>query len=438
MRPLPLVRRPPGAAPGGGGAGGGAPDAAAPTATRPDAPAYGNTPAELRPFSRFVQEPHTRYFMDPLEYTGPWRDKPEPEVDVVRIGLLTPLQRSHEAYLGQDILRGVQLALQEANASGGYQDKPFELVVRNDTGLWGASANEVVDLAYKQKVRLIIGTVDGANTHIAIRVALKIEIPMINVGDLDPTLVETQIPWVFRVVPDDRQQAYTLAFYLFRQLGLKRVAVVRANNRYGRFGVAEFLRGSVRLKRAAPIEINYELDWERSNPDFVAQIERLRAVGPEAVVLWADAQPAAQLLQRMRAAGLSMPVFACDRVVHPTFLTAAGPAAEGLVAVTPFNPEADLPALRAFRARYRERFGAPPSSYAAHAYDGAWLGVQAIRQAGLNWARIRDALAAARRVDGVTGELRFDAVMSNRRRVTLATVRDGRFIYGEPVAKQRF
>ena len=399
---------------------------------------YGNTPAELRPFSRFVKEPHRRFFEAPLEYTGPWRDAPEPAVDRVRIGVLAPLERSHEAYLGQDILHGVQLAFEEANAAGGYKGKPFELVVRNDTGLWGASANEVVQLAYDEGVRLIIGTVDGANTHIAIRVALKIEIPVVNVGDLDPTLVETKIPWLFRVVPDDRQQAYTLAFYLYRQLGLKRVAVLRANNRYGRFGVAEFLRGSVRLERASPIEVNYELDWERSNPDFEAQIERLRRVSPEAVVLWADALPAARVVRRMREAGLQMPVYACDRVVHPDFLAAAGAYAEGVVAVTPFDPGADVPGLARFRARYRERFGRSPTSYAAHAYDGAWLSVQAVRRAGLNRARIRDALAAAQRVQGITGDLHFDAVLSNRRRVTLSTVKGGRFVYGEPHADERF
>lgn len=398
---------------------------------------YGNTPPELAPFSRFKKQPYSRFFLDPIEYYGPWRDAPEPEVDTVKIGLLAPLDRSHEAYLGQDILRGVQLAIDEANAAGGYRGKPFELVVRNDTGLWGASANEVVRFAYDDAVRLIIGTVDGANTHIAIRVALKVEIPMINVGDLDPTLVETKIPWVVRVSPDDRQAGYSLAFYLYKQLGLSRVAVIRADNRYGRFGVREIIQGANRLGRSAPIEINYEIPWRRVNPDFEVQIGRLRAVAPEAVVLWADAAPAGRLVRRIREAGLNFPVFACDRIVHPAFFEEAGEHAAGVVAVTPFDPTADVPGLAAFLERYRARYGAEPSSYAAHAYDGGWLAVRAVREAGLNRARIRDALAVRRR-EGVTGELRFDEVLSNRRRVVFATARDGRWHYGEPRADARF
>ncbi len=399
---------------------------------------YGNTPPELRPFSRFVKEPYNRFFLEPTPYLGPWRIKDVPDMPTVRLGLLAPLERSHEAYLGRDILEGARLAVEEANKAGGYEGKPFELVVRNDTGLWGASANEVVRFAYDDHVRVIIGTVDGANTHIAIRVALKIEIPVINVGDLDPTLVETRIPWIFRVVPDDRQQAYTLAFYLYKQLGLERVAVVRANNRYGRFGVAEFIRGSVRLSRPTPIEINYDLAWERTAPGFSEQLAKLAEVAPEAVVLWADAKPAGRLVRLMRERGMEVPVFACDRVVHREFLEEAGPAAEGVVAVTPFDLDAKVPGLEAFKARYRARYGHGPSSYSAHAYDGTMMAIQAIQEAGLNWARIRDALAETMEYHGITGDIRFDGALSNRRRVTLATVKGGRFVYGEPKTEFRF
>ena len=50
-------------------------------------------------------------------------------------------------------------------------------------------------MAYKDKVWAILGTIDGANSHIAIRVALKAEIVMMNTADTDPTFIETNIPW---------------------------------------------------------------------------------------------------------------------------------------------------------------------------------------------------------------------------------------------------
>ncbi len=394
---------------------------------------YGNMPADLEPYGKFVREPYHKYFVPSdaaVAFWGPGRDKPEPDVSTVKIGLLAPVERSHETYMGRSILNGVQMAVDEANAAGGYKGRPFETILRNDSGLWGASANEIVSFSYEDKVWAIIGTVDGANSHIAIRVALRTDVPMMNVADLDATLVETRIPWVFRVIPDDRQMAYTIAYYVYKQLGLKNVAILRANNRYGRFGVAQFKKSSIRLGRPAPIEINYELNYEQVNTDFAAQMDRLEKIKPDGIILWADPEPAGLLVKKMREIGLNVPVIACERIINPKFLETAGKAAEGVLATSPFNPEDSNPRLVEFKKRYQARFGAAPDAYAAHSYDGTQMVIEAIMKAGLNRYRIRDVLAEMRHWDGVTGEINMDDVYSNRRPVCVAVVKDGRFVYG--------
>lgn len=398
---------------------------------------YGNTPEELRPYRGFGK-PYKQFFVEPLVYTGPGRDNPEPSVSSVKIGLLAPLERSHEAYIGRPMLKGTELAIARANAEGGYRGIPFELVTRNDTGLWGASANEMVTFSYDDSVWAVIGTVDGANTHIAIRVALKTELPVMNVADTDPTLVETRIPWIFRNIADDRQMAYTIAYHVYRELDLRKVAILRADNRYGRFGVGEFRAGSVRLKRPPPMEINYEISYERVNPNFDVQVKRLKRLNPDAVVLWADAEAGGSLVRQMREAGIDIPVFACDRVLDPRFLAAAGAAAEGVVAAVPFDPTADRPSLKDFQAAYLETYGEEPTVYATHAYDGTRMVIEAIQKAGLNRYRIRDELAKMTNYKGVTGEIVMDHAYSDRGPVTLATLRDGRWRLNEPQVARRF
>jgi len=94
------------------------------------------------------------------------------------------------------MLQGARLALEQANARGGYLRRkiPFELVTVNDNGLWGASATRSSH-GLQGPGLSILGTIDGANSHIAIRVALKAEVVMLNTGDTDPTFIETNIPW---------------------------------------------------------------------------------------------------------------------------------------------------------------------------------------------------------------------------------------------------
>lgn len=393
---------------------------------------YGHTPRDLEPFGYVA--PFKRHFLVQMEYTGPGRGIPEPEhVDSVKIGFLGPIEptvsvatggRSHEENLGQMMLRGTQLAVEEANEEGGYRRRgiPFELVVRNDNGLWGSSGNEIINLAYKDQVWAILGTIDGANSHIAIRVALKAEIPMMNTGDTDPTFIETNIPWVFRVISDDRRQCYLLVDYIYRKIGIHKLGIIRASNRYGRFGVRELRDGSRRLGKPVPLEMAYFV----GQADFALELQRLKDAGVEAVVHWGDAEDGARVLNQMREMGMKQPFFACDRCLGPEFAEIAGNNAEGVVCASPWNPERDDPLLKAFRERFTQRFGVEPDTYAAHAYDGTRMLIWAIQLAGLNRAKIRDVLAYRTEPwHGVVGKIQFTAALDGREEVFLA-IREGR------------
>lgn len=395
---------------------------------------YAHTSEEVEPFGGV--EPFKEHFLLQMEYTGPGRALPEPEdIESVKIGFIGPIMatvsvatggRSHEEPLGIQMLRGARLAVDEANAQGGYfeRDLPFELVISNDNGLWGSSGNEIVDLAYKDKVWGILGTIDGANSHIAIRVALKAELVMVNSGDTDPTFIETNIPWVIRVIGDDRQQGYLLVDYLYRKRGFERVGIIRSNNRYGRFGVREIKDGSRRLGKPIALEINYHLGTE----DFSPQLERLEVANVDAVVHWGDGEDAAHVLNQMRERGMNQPFFASDRSVSNAFVRIAGANAEGVMCSYPWNPDREDENLDRFREAFAKRFGVKPDTYAAHGYDGMNLLIWAVQVAGLNRAKIRDVLAyRSKPWPGVTGDIQLSAALDDVGEVFLAEYEEGKW-----------
>ncbi|HAK96501.1 MAG TPA: hypothetical protein DCM87_16310 [Planctomycetes bacterium] len=296
---------------------------------------YAGTPADVEPFSG--TRPFNEFFLKQMEYTGPGRAEPEPEsLESVKIGFIGPIMstvsvatggKSHEEALGIPMLQGARLALEQWNERGGYLKRkiPFELVVSNDNGLWGASGNEIIKQNYRDKVWAILGTIDGANSHIAIRVALKCEVVMMNTGDTDPTFIETNIPWVMRNIGDDRQQSYLLIDYAYRKLGYEKIGIIRASNRYGRFGVREIRDSARRLQKPVPVEMAYMVGQE----DFELELSRLRDAGVDAIVHWGNAVEGALILNQMRAMGMRQPYLACDRCAHPDFVAIAGANAEG-------------------------------------------------------------------------------------------------------------
>jgi len=398
---------------------------------------YARTPQDVEPFG--AVKPYKEHFLLQMEYAGPGRAVPEPPRDLktVKIGFIGPIMstvsvaiggKSHEESLGIKMLQGARLALEEANARGGYLKRkiPFELLVVNDNGLWGSTGNEVIKMAYKDHVWAILGTIDGANSHIAIRVALKAELVMMNTGDTDPTFIETNIPWVMRVIGDDRQQSYLLVDYMIRKMGYRRIGIIRGSNRYGRFGVREVRDGARRLGHPIVLEMAYRLGAE----DFTLQLERLRDAKVEAIVHWGDARESALILNQMRAMGMNQPYFTSDRSVAEEFVKLAGANAGGVTSAYPWDPTRKDPKLETFRQAFRARFNDEPETYAAHAYDGMNLLLWAIQVAGLNRAKIRDVLAYRTKPwPGVTGDISFSACLDDVGEAFLARRESGAWKY---------
>jgi len=386
---------------------------------------YGKAPNEILPYDRFTKA-YKYFFVEPQLFYGAGREIPPPtNLKEVRIGFLGPLEGSMIVSLGTQMLQGATLAIEEANKKGGYRGIPFKLMIHNDVGLWGAAANEIVKMD-DEKVWAWLGSIDDIVSHVAIRATLKLEIPMVCPGDPDPTFTETAIPWVIRVISDDRQSSYGLVNQIYKKDGHSRVAVIRANNRYGRVGIKIFSETATRVGHPMIMEERFN-DGET---DFKTQLERILVTSPDAILIWGNAKESALILQQIRAMGLKQQVYGSDRMVNPEFLKIAGSLAEGIVTTCQYNPDADIPQLKAFQTNYYKRFGIEPDVFAAHAYDGMNLIIGAINKAGLNRVLIRDVLTDLKTFQnypGITGKIVFDDSWNNIKDIWMAEVHNGTF-----------
>ncbi len=403
---------------------------------------YAGEPDDLSPYAKFAS-PYYLNYTHPNIYSGAARDVPDPkDVTEVRIGFLGPIDHNPEQIFGLRMLHGAQLAVEEANARGGYGGKPFRLMLHNDydnwqaktvsgeerptdPGIWGAAANEVVKMVYDDHDWAIFGSISSESTHIALRMALRTEISIVNSASTDPTIPETYIPWYFTDLQDDRVQSLTLSRRIFTELGMKRVAILRVNNRYGRFGVIKLRDASRRLGHPIVIEQKYM----PGDTDFTRQLSVIQSSNADAIVLWADEIETAGILKEMRAAGMKQRVFGAYRTLGPTLLAEAGPAAEGFEAVFPYDPSRKDPRWLDFNRRFEDRFHEKPEQFASLAFDAMNALLDSICKAGLNRARIHDALADIEEYDGVTGHMIIDPNQKNVAPMYLGTVHNGEITY---------
>jgi branched-chain amino acid transport system substrate-binding protein len=403
---------------------------------------YAGEPSDLSPYSKFAA-PYDLNYTHPNIYSGAGRDIPDPKnVTEVRIGFFGPIEHSPEQLFGLRMLHGAQLALEDANARGGFNGKPYKLMLHNDYDnwqakavsgddratdptIWGSASNEAVKMVYDDQNWAVFGSISSESTHIALRVALRAEIPVVNSASTDPTIPETYIPWFFVDLQDDRVQCLTLARRIFTELGMKRVAILRVNSRYGRFGVIKLRDASRRLGHPIVIEQKYM----PGDTDFSKQLQVIKSSRADAIVLWADEEQTAGILKQMKALGMKQRVFGAYRTLGPKLLEQAGDAAEGFEAVFPYDPTRNNPKWIDFNKRFEARFHEKPEQFASLAYDAMNALLDSICKAGLNRARIHDALANIEQYDGVTGHMVFDPNQKNVAPMYLGTVHNGAITY---------
>jgi ABC-type branched-subunit amino acid transport system substrate-binding protein len=403
---------------------------------------YAGEPQDMSPYSKFAT-PYDLNYIRPNIYMGAGRDIPEPKnITEVRIGFFGPIEHNPDSKYGLRMLHGAQMAVDEWNARGGYGGKPFKLMLHNDydnwqakavygddrptdPAIWGSASNEAVKMIYDDEDWAIFGSLNSEATHIVLRVALKAEIPIVNSESTDFTIPETYVPWYFTDIQDDRVQAFTLARRIYTELGLKRVAILRVNNRYGRFGVPKFRDASRRLGHPVVIEQKFL----PGDTDFSKQLQAIEDMRADGIVIWADEETAGRILEQLRAMGMKQHVFGSHRTLGETMLTVAGDAAEGFEAVYPYDPTRNDPRWMQFNRDYEAKFNEKTDHFSALAYDAMNALLESICKAGLNRARIHDALANIENYEGVTGHMIFDPNQKNVAPMYLGTVHNGVITY---------
>jgi ABC-type branched-subunit amino acid transport system substrate-binding protein len=398
----------------------------------------------MQPYSKFA-EAYYRHYIQTNVYSGAARDIPDPDLKdltEIRIGFLGPIDKNPEQVFGQRMLNGAQLAVDEANAHGGYCGKPFKLLPRNDydnwqakavygdnrpmtQDIWGSASNQTVKMVYDDKDWAIFGSISSESTHILLRVALRAEIPIVNSASTDPTIPETYIPWYFTNLQDDRVQANTLARHIYDELKLKRVALLRINNRYGRFGSPKFKDASQRLGHPVAIEQRFPA----GTTDFRRELWSIQDSRVDGIVLWTDEAQTAMILKQMHELGMQQRVFGSYRTIGDDLIAQAGELAEGFEAVFPYDASRNDPRWQKFNGDYEQKYSEKPEQFASLAYDAMNVLLGSMCEAGLNKARIMDALAQVYEYDGVTGHMVFDTNSKNIAPMYLARVHNGAIEY---------
>jgi branched-chain amino acid transport system substrate-binding protein len=332
--------------------------------------------------------------------------------------------------------QAAQRAVDEANRQGGYQGKPFRLLPAWAKDPWGGGVKQLAHLVYVERVWAIISGVDGATAHLAEQVAAKARLPMINAVSTDKTVNLANVPWVFSLAPPDDLICPPLAAEIVDRSGKGHFCLVSANDHDSR-QLSGQLAKALLPHRAAP---SYRYEFHRGEHDLSKLASEIVGSEPTAVMVIGDADDSAALVVHLREQGFAGTILGGPAMGHRRFRERAGKAAEGAIFPRLTDPSAPGGTGRqgGDSEPYRDELGLPQASSASSIQSGTEfdldddttvlsrdavnLLVQSIRQAGMNRARIRDAVAGISPWQGDAGVVRWDRLGRNTRKVQLSVL----------------
>lgn len=339
----------------------------------------------------------------------------------VVIGTLGPLTGDYASY-GVSVANGVELAINEANASGQY-NVVFRLQKEDTRGDAVESVNAINKLIELDRAAAIVGAVLSHEVLTAGPIAQDEGVPFITPSGTAPD-ISLIGDYEFRNVITDDVQSAQMVEYVVNELGLQRLAVLYSNNDYG-LALRQGFEAGVRAAGAQLVAVESFLDGDS---DYTAQLTNIAAQNPDGLYIAGYYTEAAQIAQQAQRLGMNVRFMGADGFDSPDLVALGGAAVEGALFTSGFDSETDDPAAKAFIDKYEAAYGVKPDMFAANAYDSARIIIEVINEVGADRRAIRDGIAATENFPGVTGVTTFLENGDADKPLLIFEVQNGRFV----------
>jgi branched-chain amino acid transport system substrate-binding protein len=326
----------------------------------------------------------------------------------------------------------------EFNAGGGVRGPdgrrhPLKLVIYDDASDETRAVLAAKKLIDEDRVAAIVGTTLSGTSLAILDTVQKAEVPLVScaaaIKIVEPV---AERKWVFKTPQSDHLIVGVLVDYLKAQ-GLTRVGWLNVDYAFGQLGWVEFEKAA----QKAGLTIVANEKFGQKDVDMTAQLTRVKAAAPQAVVVWSIPPSASLATKNYADLGLKAPLLQSHGVGNKKYIELAGGAADGvrfpagklLVAEQLADNDPQKAVLLAYARDFEARYG-PRNTFGGHAWDAIQLAVRGLERAGSDRAGVRAVIESTRNFVGISGVFDFSPSDHNgldRRAVTMIEIVDGQW-----------
>jgi branched-chain amino acid transport system substrate-binding protein len=326
----------------------------------------------------------------------------QPVLADILIGAAGPFSGPNAA-LGEQLKRGVQMAVDDINATGGLRGERLAVQFADD----GCDPRKAVDVAtgfVSAGVKAVIGHYCSGSSIPASKVYQKAGIVQISPASTHPKFTDEGGWNVLRIAPRDDAQGDAAAALVLAKFPGERIAILSDQSPAATALAARF-RAALTAKGTAPV---IDDTYKPGSKDYSALAERLRTAGADVVYLAGSYVEGGLIARELRDVGSSARIISGDQLVTDDFWNVAKEAGDGTLMTFAYDAR-KFPAARSAVEKFRQaEFN--PEGFTLYAYAAVQAWVHAAEgTGGTDSAKIAEWLRAGNRVNTVTGEVRFDS-----------------------------
>jgi branched-chain amino acid transport system substrate-binding protein len=320
--------------------------------------------------------------------------------DDIRIGFTPPITGQHAA-AGSLQVKAIKLALKEINAAGGVNGKKIDLrIIDSQSTNPGALAalQKAVD---QEKVVALIGCLYSTQVLATSDAIKNYGIPTI-IGATNVSITKQGNPWLFRVRPDDSIAAGAMVRYIKENTKLTKIGLLHDADAMGTGGADLVEKGA----KEAGLTIVRREKTATAAKDFTAELLAMKNAGAEILVFYGHQEATALLQRQVRQLGSPFKFLGSPSAASKDSLNLAKEASEGIWAVVDFVP-GQTEENKRYAAAYKKEYNEEYDTLNVWTYDGLKILVNAIKKAGEDRDKIRQAILATQGYKGVQGNFSF-------------------------------
>ena len=325
----------------------------------------------------------------------------------IKIGVAEALTGGAAQY-GVSIRNGFQLAAEEINAKGGINGNKIQLVIEDEQGKKEEGINVFKKLIFQDKVLMVFGPTLSNSMFAAGPVANAAKTVVFGTSNTANGITDIG-PYVFRNSVMESDVLPVTVATATKHYKLKQVAVIYGNDdAFTKSGYDVFKK----VLEDQKLPVTTTETYVKGDVDFKAQLTKIKASNPDAVVCSCLAEEAANIMLQARGLGIKAPFIGGNGFNSPKLFEISKLAGEGTFVGSPWANTNPTPVNKAFVAAYMSKYNAEPNQFAAQGYDALYIAAAALKDlkltGDLNADReaLKNALPKAT-INGVTGPFKF-------------------------------